>query len=96
MKKCTKCGEYLPETSEYFQVASGYKGGFSTECKKCKAKRMKKYHADNSEHFAEVHKKYRQEHLEEILENGKKYYYDNKEKNKDYVKQIDYLPGNQH
>lgn len=37
-KKCTKCGEKLPETAEYFNRNSGGHKGLRNECKVCRKK----------------------------------------------------------
>ena len=38
MKKCIKCGEELPKTSEYFRIAKANKDGLSGRCTKCAVK----------------------------------------------------------
>lgn len=40
-KKCSKCGESLPVTEEYFSSKVDGKNGFQAFCKKCDAKRKK-------------------------------------------------------
>lgn len=39
-KKCSKCGEMLPETDDYFSPKIDGKNGFQAFCKECNAYRM--------------------------------------------------------
>ena len=58
-KTCTKCGETLPATTEYFHKKKSGKYGLSSTCKKCRAEYGKQYHNDNKDKIAEQKKQYR-------------------------------------
>ena len=48
-KRCTKCGETLPATTEYFYKAKNGKYGLRGECKKCLIECGKQYRENNKE-----------------------------------------------
>ena len=48
MRKCRKCGEEKPETTEFFAKAKECKGGLSWACKRCKAKQEKAWKERNN------------------------------------------------
>ena len=79
-KTCTKCGETLPATTEYFHKQKLGKYGLYSECKKCRTKRHKQYYEDNKEKISEQHKQYYEDNKDKI----KQYYEDNKDKIKQY------------
>ena len=89
-KRCSKCGELKPCTSEYFHRAKKEKWGYKTRCKECGKKyynenkenileKRKKYYNDNKEEVLEKCKKYREEHKEEINKKKKQHYNEHKE-----------------
>lgn len=65
-KRCTKCGETLPATTEYFHKYKNGKYGLRSICKKC---------------IAEYGKQYNENNKDKILERQKQYYEDNKDIN---------------
>ena len=89
-KTCTKCGETLPATTEYFHKQKNGKYGLKSKCKKCIAE----YHKNNRDKILEQKKQYYEDNKEKILEQRKQYRENNKDKtrqyrenNKDYYKQ---------
>ena len=101
-KTCTKCGETLPATTEYFYKAKGGKYGLNSTCKKCKAERDKQYYENNKDKVREQNKQYyeanKDKHSKYMkqwyeankdkrLEQQKQYYEDNKDKISEYHKQ---------
>ena len=59
-KTCTKCGETLPATTEYFYKHKSCKYGLSGKCKKCIAEQQKQYYEANKERIAERYNQYHQ------------------------------------
>ena len=56
-KKCTKCGEELPATTEYFEKDSRIKTGIGAQCKVCRSKWRKQYYKDNPQINRNTHYK---------------------------------------
>ena len=102
-KICTKCGEELPATSEYFNKHPQGKFGFNSKCKACEKEYKKKYYQQNKdgkikdyltknqEKIRESKKEYRKEYYknnrDELLKQKKQYYEDNKERMLKYGKE---------
>ena len=101
-KTCTKCGETLPATTEYFYKQKNGKYGLHSICKKCLiecgkqyrennkdkiAERNKQYYKNNKDKIAELNKQYRENNKDKIAELGKQYYEDNKDKIAEQQKQ---------
>ena len=74
-KICTKCGEELPATLEYFYKDKTYTNGLRGSCKKCEIKRSKEYKINNTEKI----KEYIKNNKERIAKNKRKWYENNKE-----------------
>lgn len=72
-KTCTKCGETLPATTEYF-YKSKYSDGLTSQCKKCKCTVVKGYYQKNKEKNKEYYEK-NKEHLKEKNKEHKKAIY---------------------
>jgi len=79
MKKCSKCGEGFPATSEYFSECKKNKNGLHEQCRKCKAKRDKEYRIANKAHYAEIKKQWKEANREHVNEVDKRYRENNKE-----------------
>ena len=86
-KTCTKCGETLPATTEYFHKKKSGKYGLSSTCKKCRAEYGKQYHNDNKDKIAEQKKQWYKDNKDKILEQKKQYHNDNKDKIAEQKKQ---------
>lgn len=82
-KKCSICKQEKP----LFEMVKNKtkKGGYDNNCKKCGAKRIKKWKRNNPEKAKEVNKNYYWKHRENHLEKHKEYYQGNKEKIKERV-----------
>jgi len=82
IKRCSKCGRFLPMTKEYFNKSNN-KCGFVSECKDCRKKYYKQWANENKEHLRDYHKKYFEENKEYLLEYHKqrwpKYYGQNRD-----------------
>ena len=68
MKKCSKCGEEFPLTSDYFKKRKDSKDGFRGECNSCKAESRKQYFLKNKESIAVKSKEYRKQNRTVINE----------------------------
>ena len=75
-KTCTKCGDSLPATSEFFNKCSYVKSGLRSWCKICKNKNSIEWSKQNKEYKKEWYEK----NKEQIAKKGKKRYENNKEK----------------
>ena len=80
-KTCTKCGETLPATTEYFYKNKCGKYGLESICKKCKSEYSKQHYEDNRDKISERHKQYREKNRDKRREYSKQY----REKNKDKI-----------
>lgn len=82
-KVCTKCGEELPATTEWFHKQKNGKFGLSAECKNCK----KKYQEENKEKFKEYQKKWYENNKEKIRKEATRRYWMDVEKSRELEKQ---------
>lgn len=88
MKKCSKCGESKPATSEYFYIRKDAKCGLRSICKECSSEKGKQYRAGigkqyrevNREKEAERHRKYREANRGKIIAIQSKWREANREK----------------
>ena len=71
MRRCTKCNQEFPETSEYFRKAKHYKNGLCSWCKSCHRNYQAKY------------KRNSRNKDEESKEKARKYAREYRKKNKD-------------
>ena len=90
-KTCTKCGETLPATTEYFHKKKTGKYGLSSICKKCALERVKQYNKDNKDKIAKYKKQWYEDNKDKLAEQHKQYYEDNKDKIAEYHKQYHLL-----
>jgi len=81
IKKCLKCNNEFPATSEYFVRVKKCKNGISNECKECKRQQAKAYREENKRKICEYTKRYSLKSQEKIKAYRKKY---NKKYNKRY------------
>ena len=86
-KVCSKCGELLPATTEYFYKRKDGKYGLRADCKNCRLKKGKYYYEENREDKIEYQKEYYQKNREHILEQKREYYEENREDKIEYQKQ---------
>ena len=82
-KTCTKCGETLPATTEYFHKQKRGKYGLRSKCKKCILEQKKQYYEDNKDKISEYKKQYYEDNKDKI----KQYCENNKDKIAEYHKQ---------
>jgi 5-methylcytosine-specific restriction endonuclease McrA len=64
LKRCSKCGEEKPATTEFFRPRPTAKDGLRNECRVCIAEYEKEYRATHAEKIAKVLSDYYQEHKE--------------------------------
>lgn len=86
-KKCTKCGETLPATIEYFHKQKTGKYGLRGECKKCSSEQRKQRYENNRDEEKERSKKYYENNKDKKAERDKQYYKNNKDKRTEQQKQ---------
>ena len=86
-KKCSKCGQELPATNEYFFSTKKNKDGFFGQCKLCVAEYQKQYRTNNKEYIAKCKKQYRAEHKGPTDERNKQYRAANKERLREHDRQ---------
>lgn len=83
-KICTKCGEELPATTEYFAKSKDGKFGLKASCKKCNSVYRKIHYEENKDDIREKQneylKLYYSNNKDKILEYKHKHYEDNKDK----------------
>ena len=83
-KKCTKCLEEKPLTSEFFHRKKYYSDGFQSICKVCRNAYVKKWRNDNKEQIKIIDKKRNKiryiKNKEEIIKKTTEYQKKNKEK----------------
>lgn len=71
-KICTKCGEELPATGEYFPLGK-VTGVPNSPCRKCRADRLREWREANKEHVKEYAKQYQANHRPEKRARDKVY-----------------------
>lgn len=59
-KRCTKCGEWLEATTEYFHKDRKKQLKLNSQCKECRNKYRKQHYFDNKEYTKEQIKQYNQ------------------------------------
>lgn len=80
MKKCCKCGEIKPKTSEFFNKLKKAKDGFKYECKECK---KNEYTGSSAKYIENSRKRYMKKR-KEISAKNKIYKQKNEERYKEY------------
>jgi len=64
MKKCSKCGEEKPATTEYFYRSKSGKYGLCGRCKTCRIEDGRRWYEENREVACERHKRWHVENRE--------------------------------
>ena len=80
MLKCTKCGESLPATSEYFYRDKNRSSGFVARCKVCVEEARRQRTRDNPEKYRETRRRRYAQTPEKHREHSHTYYERNQEK----------------
>lgn len=83
LKRCTKCGEEKPATTEYFNRHKRNKCGLRAECNLCR----RKYRQLNKAAETNRSRKYTQAHREKVAEYQHNYYLQNKERLVEYYRE---------
>lgn len=79
-KRCSKCGEVKPRTTEYFAPRKDRKAKFQSWCRTCqKSHRQKRYH-ENPDKFREAAKAYQKANPQKVHEYNVGYYRKNIER----------------
>jgi len=79
-KRCSKCGEVKPATTEFFHKHPEGKFGLRPDCKTCFSARTKRYAELNKEQIRAQRKQFRIANKEKIAAANKAHYEANKER----------------
>lgn len=83
-KKCSRCGNEYPATTEYFHRSKRERDGLKLECKACRHQYAKKQYAKKLEQDPNYNKKFyaemKEKHYERELERQTKWREDNRER----------------
>lgn len=84
--KCNQCGEWKPETEEYYYLKNKSKPekGYQSECKECTIKRARNNAVQNKERTQEMQNKYYIDNREKRLKEFREWDANNKEKRKKF------------
>jgi 5-methylcytosine-specific restriction endonuclease McrA len=87
-RKCRKCGEWKPETLEFFYMRNKKKPklGFNAECIICSRKRSNKYVQENLEIVLERNENWKEKNRDKNLGYMRNHYQHNKDGRREYVK----------
>ncbi len=80
LKRCIKCGEEKPSTTEFFPQRKGSKDGLRNDCIECHRVRQKAWHAENRDQVSAQRKVYYAENRNRILAQGKAHYVENRDR----------------
>jgi 5-methylcytosine-specific restriction endonuclease McrA len=80
VKKCSKCGQEKPATTEHFYPHNEGKYGLRPDCKPCHSARSRAYRAANRDAVLAKSLEYRHNNAEKIKAKNRAYYEANKEK----------------
>ena len=83
-KKCTKCGEEKPMTTEYFYRRKESKDGLKPDCKICFIQRQKKYYVSNKNKRIEYQIDRYNNNRQDLLDYQKKHNKENREQYNQY------------
>lgn len=87
MKKCSKCGEDKPATSEYFESRKDSKDGLRGQCIECRTVQKKQYTFENRVSIGERVKAWQEENKEHVIGWRKQHYQKNREAISEQCKQ---------
>lgn len=80
MKRCSRCKQESPATTEFFHRDKGGKNGFASRCKECRAETARRYYIVNQKKVAEQEIRYRGANREKVAERHRRYRQANREK----------------
>lgn len=72
-KRCTKCGEEYPATTEYFHRDAGRKDGLHAYCKACSCEQARRWHANHREEHRERSRRYYEVNKESMKERARRW-----------------------
>jgi len=79
-KRCTKCGEAYPLTSEHWHRDKNKSDGFHSYCKMCACERRRQYSKVNADKVRESRRKYYESNADKVRERNHRYYEANADK----------------
>lgn len=83
-KRCTKCGEYFPTTTEYFARDKQHRDGLRSRCKSCENEYCRKYRETNRERIREYGRNYHAKHRARDRDNYRRWCKENPERVSEY------------
>src|SRR6266702_4141239 len=79
LKRCKKCGEEKPATTEFFNQRKDSKDGLRNDCMECLRARRKTWYAENRDQANAQHKVYYAANRDRLLAYGKAHYTANRD-----------------
>lgn len=95
-KRCTKCGQEFPATTEFFSRDSYRSDGLTSHCKACRRANTQKWRDENPDKVEAYNKDYYWSHREQELGRNQHFHQINKKqvstrKRRDYERKADYF-----
>lgn len=87
MKRCIKCEQEFPATTEYFHPRHDSPDGLRNNCRVCQNAKSKKYHQGNIDAIHEYDRAYYQANHERLLEKQRRYEERNRDRARERSKQ---------
>lgn len=80
LKRCTKCGNEYPATTEYFHARKDRPCGLTASCKFCRLAAVQTWNKENHERHVANAVKWNNEHPERVKDTNKRYFKKNQSK----------------
>jgi hypothetical protein len=87
MKRCSKCGNEYPATTEYFHKRAISKDGLNARCKSCRNEHIRLDRKENPEHYREYQLKWNANNPDRVKYSRRQYRIRNREKIREYKRQ---------
>jgi hypothetical protein len=86
-KRCTKCQETLPATTEYFHSDKSHASGLRTQCRTCRNEIVQKQRAETPEQQRVIRQRFYRNHTERVKKKVREYVDRNREKRSEYERE---------
>lgn len=80
LKRCSKCGQEFPATTDHFSPNKHTKSGLQLACRACRCASQKQYYQANSEERREYSRRYARANREQKHEYNQRYYETNRDR----------------
>lgn len=74
LKRCSKCGQEFPSTTDHFSPNKHHKDGLQSACRACRCASQKQYYQANSDERREYSRRYGRANREQRHEYNQEYY----------------------